>query len=145
MSTLSEHLVLSELEISQSEIQISAIRSQGPGGQHVNKSSTAIHLRFDIKASSLPAKLKQRLLRLNDHRINKDGVVVIKAQSYRSQDDNKTEAIARLKEMIGNAAQVKPRRIPTKPTKGSQRRRLNSKSVVGKRKRLRGKVGRNDE
>lgn len=115
------------------------IRSQGSGGQNVNKVSTAIHLRFDIKASSLTDAVKARLLQFRDHRITKEGVIIIKAQGTRSQDQNKAEALERLKVIILAAMEVKKRRIETRPTKGSQRRRLNAKTQQGKRKLLRKK------
>jgi ribosome-associated protein len=121
------------------ELDFSAIRAQGPGGQNVNKVSSAIHLRFDIQQSSLPDFYKQRLLKLNDQRISKDGVVIIKAQSYRSQDKNRVEALSRLQLLVQSAGfTAKPRR-PTKPTRGSQMRRMDKKSQHGKKKIMRGK------
>ncbi len=128
-----------DISIPDSEIELSAIRSQGPGGQNVNKVSSAIHLRFDVNASSLPDLLKSRLLQLSDQRINNDGVVVIKAQ-HRSQEKSKEAALSRLQELILDATFTpKPRRA-TKPSRGSQLKRLDSKNTRGQIKVLRGKV-----
>jgi ribosome-associated protein len=126
--------------IPESEIEFSAVRAQGPGGQNVHKVSSAVHLRFDIRASSLPDELKDRLLALADQRITKDGVIVIKAQTTRSQEQNRAEALARLHEMVEEAAHVQRKRRPTKPTFGSKQRRLKSKSVRAGVKAGRGKV-----
>ncbi|MDJ0832606.1 MAG: alternative ribosome rescue aminoacyl-tRNA hydrolase ArfB [Gammaproteobacteria bacterium] len=123
-----------------SEIELSAIRSQGPGGQNVNKLSTAIHCRFDILASSLPDWYKQRLLKLPDHRISKQGVIIIKAQSKRSQERNRVEALQRLQVLIRSAAGKRKPRIATKPTKSAQRKRLDSKTRRGRSKALRAKI-----
>ena len=122
------------------EVEFSAVRSQGPGGQNVNKVSSAVQLRFDIRRSSLPQAVKDRLLEWPDQRITKDGFIVIKAQSSRSRDQNKAEALARLEELIAEAAFVLPSRRPTKPTLASQRRRLESKALRSNIKAGRGKV-----
>lgn len=131
--------ITSTISIADAEIDFSAIRSQGPGGQNVNKVASAIHLRFDIHASSLPPMYKQRLLKLNDHRINKDAVVVIKAQRYRSQDKNRIEALQRLQELLQSVTHNPKIRRPTKPTRGSQVRRMDKKKQHGKKKTMRAK------
>jgi len=122
------------------EIETSAIRSQGAGGQNVNKVASAIHLRFDIAASSLPERYKERLLQLSDHRITKDGVIVIKAQEYRSQEQNREEALNRLKELIRSAITLPKPRKPSKPTYSARQKRLDSKTKRGQIKALRSKV-----
>lgn len=129
-----------DVELGDWEVEITAIRSQGAGGQNVNKVSSAIHLRFDINTSSLPPFFKERLLALSDQRITKDGVIIIKAQSYRTQEMNREDAIKRLQELINGAVTVQKRRRPTRPTKGSQERRIEGKKNRGKAKSLRGKV-----
>lgn len=134
------------LEISNSvsladwEIELSAIRSQGNGGQRVNKVATAIHLRFDIKRSSLPDFYKEKLLKLSDNRITSDGVIIIKSQSHRTQEMNREDALRRLKEIIVAAAKTQKTRRATKPTRSSQRKRMDSKTKKGSTKALRGKV-----
>ncbi len=133
-------LILSKnLRIPEDELEFSAIRAQGAGGQNVNKVSSALHLRFDIRASSLPESLKTRLLASSDRRISKDGVIVIKAQKHRTQEKNRADALARLSEMILAANKVQKKRKPTRPTRGSHRRRMDSKTRHGRTKALRRK------
>ncbi|HSP58643.1 MAG TPA: alternative ribosome rescue aminoacyl-tRNA hydrolase ArfB [Halomonas sp.] len=128
------------VELGDWEIDISQIRAQGSGGQNVNKVASAVHLRFDIPNSSLPPFYKERLMALSDQRISKEGIVIIKAQSFRTLELNKEDALKRLKALIRNAAKQHKTRRPTKPTKGSQRRRVDNKTRKGKTKALRGKV-----
>ena len=135
MLTISNSVTLADWEI-----DISQIRSQGAGGQNVNKVASAVHLRFDIQNSTLPPIYKERLMALSDQRISKEGVIIIKAQSYRTLELNKEDALARLKALIQSAAKQPKVRRPTKPTKGSQRRRVDHKTRKGKTKTLRGKV-----
>ena len=127
--------------VPESEVEFSAIRAQGAGGQNVNKVSSAVHMRFDIRASSLPGAVKERLLALADSRITLEGVLVIKAQTSRSQEMNRAEAMQRLNELVASVATPPRKRRPTKPTYASKLRRLDSKAQRGQVKAARGKVG----
>ena len=128
------------LTIPDDEIEFTAVHARGPGGQHVNKASSAVQLRFDIRASSLPEDIKRRLLTLHDRRISKHGVIVIKAQEHREQHRNRETALARLAELIRRAQQRPKPRIPTRPTRAARERRLQAKKRRGAHKRLRGRV-----
>ena len=128
------------LKVRESEVRIEAVRSSGAGGQNVNKVSSAVHLRFDIAASSLPGGVKARLLALKDRRITRDGVIVIKAWQHRSQDMNREDALSRLERLVNSVAEPPKRRIPTRPTGSSKLRRIESKIRRGRLKALRGKV-----
>ena len=129
--------ISAHVSLPDAEIQLHAIRSQGAGGQHVNKVSTAIHLQFDIQASSLPPFYKEALLRLKDHRISEDGIVTIKAQQHRTQEQNREDALERLRQLIHSVTIPRKARRPTKPTKASEHRRVERKKRQGRLKALR--------
>lgn len=131
---------MAKFKLSESDLQFSAIRASGPGGQHVNKVSTAVELRFDIRASSLPARVKADLLHYNDRRISKDGIIVLKAQRFRSQEQNRQDATDRLGELVEKAAATTKKCIATKPGRAAKERRIRDKKKAGEKKALRGNV-----
>jgi ribosome-associated protein len=133
-------VITDTISIPEREVEFSQIRAAGPGGQHVNKVATAVQLRFDIENSSLPYNCKQRLAALNDRRITEDGVIVIKAQQFRSLEQNKADALQRLRLLIGRALTTRKKRVPTRPSKASKSRRLDTKQRRSRRKSLRRKV-----
>ncbi|USD20703.1 alternative ribosome rescue aminoacyl-tRNA hydrolase ArfB [Microbulbifer variabilis] len=133
-------MLSARLKINLADVQFSAVRAQGAGGQNVNKVSSAIHLRFDIRSSSLPEAVKSRLLQLRDQRVSADGIVVIKAQCFRTQEKNRADALERLQQLVEQVSRVDKPRIATKPSRGSKERRLKNKNRRSQVKAMRGKI-----